>query len=100
MAGNIARAIAVGVNVQNEASRLGTVSAEAQANTFKTFTTCVVKADGSGFVKVVREIGGKRIQLVSVSFEEEAGSNAEITHISARKELTGNDVIESFDSRA
>ena len=39
--------------------RLGSVSSIGQANTWRTFTTCTVRPDGSGFVQVVRD--GKRI---------------------------------------
>src|SRR3990167_5307887 len=38
-----------------ETWRLGSVSAESQANAWRTFTTCQVNADGSGFVQVRRD---------------------------------------------
>lgn len=39
---------------QKETSRLGSYSATGNANTWRTFTTCHVNADGSGWVLVQR----------------------------------------------
>ena len=57
-------AYAVGFNKQGarqngQASRLGHGSAMANANTWRTFTSCHVNADGSGYVEVSRD--GKTI---------------------------------------
>ena len=38
-----------------EARRLGTMAAEGRADTWRTFTACRVKADGSGSVEVKRD---------------------------------------------
>lgn len=39
----------------SQASRLGHGAAMANANTWRTFTTCHVNADGSGYVGVARD---------------------------------------------
>ena len=52
------QAIAIGFDKsgrQKESSRLGSESARANANTWRTFTTCQVRANGSGFVEVRRD---------------------------------------------
>ena len=44
------------VSPQNRATtRLGNGAARAQANTWRTFTTCHVRADGSGYVRAIRD---------------------------------------------
>lgn len=48
---------------QKETHRLGCRSAQAQANTWRTFTTAYVNSDGSGYVLVQR--GGKTIHTYS-----------------------------------
>lgn len=73
MAATIARAIAVGINQKTETSRLGTVSAEAQANTHETFTTCKVTADGSGSITLERNCAGDRRTLVVIEITAETG---------------------------
>ena len=40
---------------EKESHRLGSTEAEGQANTFRTFATCLVRADGSGFIQVRRD---------------------------------------------
>lgn len=78
-----------------ECSRLGSESAEARAQTFKTFTICGVKADGSGYVRIERVIDGKRVALASISFDAEEGTNADTTYIAARNGFTGEHHVES-----
>lgn len=51
-------AICTGIDMsgrQKQVTRLGSYAAEAQANTWKTFTTCCVWKDGSGYVSVQRD---------------------------------------------
>lgn len=55
MAATIAKAIGQDTSRVKEAHRLGSARAEGQANTWRTFTTCVVNRDGSGFVQVRRD---------------------------------------------
>ena len=43
-----------GSSQASEATRLGHGSVRVQANTWRTFTTCWVDADGSGYVEVTR----------------------------------------------
>lgn len=40
---------------RKESSRLGSQCAEAEANTWRTFTFCHVNADGSGSIQVKRD---------------------------------------------
>ena len=54
MAKCIAKAIGSDKSRDKECHRLGSHSAEGQANTWHTFTRCVVFADGSGQVSVRR----------------------------------------------
>lgn len=57
MAATIARAQGYrrdGSPQNREATRLGSGMAEAMANTWKTFTECSIKADGSGYIRVGR----------------------------------------------
>lgn len=64
-------AIARGENGRARASkkvtRCGSRNATGQANTWRTFTTCHVRADGSGFVKVVQD----DVVLISCDFGPE-----------------------------
>lgn len=55
MANTIAKCFGSDSTRTKEASRLGSQSATAQANTWRTFTTCTVDRDGSGYVQVVRD---------------------------------------------
>ena len=71
MAETIARAFGMNKTSRTEANRLGTVSAVAQANTRRTFTQTMVKADGSGSVKIERTIDGKRVAIAFVEFGPE-----------------------------
>ena len=51
-------AIAIGYDVSGrvkETSRLGSARAHAEANTWRTFTTAAIRADGSGYVTVRRD---------------------------------------------
>lgn len=75
MAATIARAIGKSAETTTEAVRLGPESAEAQANTFKTFTTAKIKADGSGSIEVQRTKGdGTRVVIGRMEFgPEESG---------------------------
>lgn len=79
MAATIARAIgrsqrSDGTKVETEGTRLGHQESEAQANTYRTFTTAVVRKDGSGFIRVEREFeDGKRRPLGQMTFRAEDG---------------------------
>lgn len=55
MAATIARAFGFDSTRTKEVSRLGHHSARGEANTWRTFTSCNVRADGSGEVTVVRD---------------------------------------------
>lgn len=55
MAKTIAIATGTDTNRQKETYRLGSQSAQAQANTWRTFATAYVNADGSGYVFVQRD---------------------------------------------
>ena len=58
MAATIAYAVGYkrdGNRQSQQASRLGHGAAMGNANTWRTFTTCQVDADGSGYVSVVRD---------------------------------------------
>lgn len=54
MANTIALAFGQDNTRLKETHRLGSVSSTAQANTWRTITTCHVNADGSGYVEVIR----------------------------------------------
>ena len=57
MAATIARARGYrkdGTPQNAEVIRLGAGGADAMANTWKTFTTCCIDADGSGYLRVAR----------------------------------------------
>jgi hypothetical protein len=72
MAATIARVIGTGKDSVATAERPGTVSAEAQANTFKTFTTTKINADGSGSMQVERTTGnGERVVIGRMDFGPE-----------------------------
>lgn len=103
MAATIGRLITTGLDWTTTTDRPGTVSAEAQANTFDTFTTCFVKADGSGSVKVERNIDGKRVCVGMMEFGPE-GTPSETTtilsghgYITGRAVLAGEPLIEKLD---
>lgn len=55
MAATIAKAYGLDNTREKETHRLGSVAATAEANTWRTFTTCHVKKDGSGYVTVYRD---------------------------------------------
>jgi hypothetical protein len=55
MAATIAKAIGYDNSRTKAVHRLGHQSSEAEANTWRTFTTCFVNKDGSGFVEVRRD---------------------------------------------
>jgi len=66
MAATIARAQGFkrdGTAQNGEATRLGHGQAFAEANTWRTFTTACVEADGHGYVRVVRD--GEQIHFFS-----------------------------------
>lgn len=70
MAATIAYAVGFnngGERQNGQASRLGHGAAMANANTWRTFTTCHVNADGSGYVEVARD--GKTIHHFSFGAE-------------------------------
>lgn len=55
MAATIAKCIGIDLNRRKVETRLGHRASEAQANTYRTFTTCYVSKDGSGYVEVTRD---------------------------------------------
>jgi hypothetical protein len=57
MAATIAYAYGGDSTRVKETHRLGSQFAKAEANTWRTFTTCVVDRDGSGYVSVMRDGG-------------------------------------------
>lgn len=61
MAKTIAKCRGIGKTTASVASRLGHVASEAEANIWRTFTLCYVRADGSGTVKVKRD--GKLLHI-------------------------------------
>ena len=61
MAKTIAKCCGHDSSRTKEAHRLGSKCASAEANTWRTFTSCHVNADGSGTVQVKRD--GKIIHL-------------------------------------
>lgn len=64
MAATIARATGYDKSGRaKETTRLGSHSARGDANTWHTFATCYVEADGSGYVMVTRD--GKTIHEFS-----------------------------------
>lgn len=57
MAATIAKAIGYDMTRVKQVQRLGSACARAEANTWETFATAYIKADGSGYVEVKR--GGR-----------------------------------------
>ncbi len=55
MAATIAIATGYDASRAKEIHRLGSVGARARANTWRTFTTAYVQADGSGYIEVERD---------------------------------------------
>jgi hypothetical protein len=55
MANTIAKAIGHDSSRIKETHRLGSRFAQAEANTWRTFSTAFVAADGSGYVEVIRD---------------------------------------------
>ena len=55
MANTIAKAVGADSRRIKEVHRLGSEYAVAEANTWRTFTTTMVRKDGSGFMKVTRD---------------------------------------------
>jgi Na+-translocating ferredoxin:NAD+ oxidoreductase RnfG subunit len=55
MAKTIARAFGHDSSRTKETTRLGHKASTGQANTWRTFTTCHVREDGSGYVEVKRD---------------------------------------------
>jgi hypothetical protein len=55
MAATIAKCRGLDSSREKEAHRLGARASEAQANTWRTFSTAFVRADGSGYVEVHRD---------------------------------------------
>lgn len=55
MATTIAKAIGFNNVLVKSTYRLGRVRAEAEANTWRTFTHCSVHRSGSGYVRVIRD---------------------------------------------
>ena len=68
MAKTIAKAIGMDSTRIKNVHRLGSKCAEGQANTYRTFTTCYVSADGSGYVHVERD--GKMLHNFTFGPEE------------------------------
>ena len=69
MAKTIAIATGWDKSRKKETHRLGAVSSEGQANTWRTFTKCYVEADGSCMVSIIRD--GKCLIARSFGPEEE-----------------------------
>lgn len=72
MANTIAYAVGfqkTGERQNGQASRLGHGAAMANANTWRTFTTCYVTKDGSGYVEVSRD--GRTMHHFSFGPEDE-----------------------------
>jgi hypothetical protein len=79
MADTIARAIGRGMNSVTESSRPGTMEAEAQANTFETFTKSVIQPNGSTRITVSRGSEPEsRIQILEISIGPETDKEPEI----------------------
>lgn len=57
MARTIAYAVGYDRSRAKQVSRLGHEASQGQANTWRTFTTCYVAADGRGYVQVERPKG-------------------------------------------
>ena len=55
MAATIARAIGRDSNREKQVHRLGSVDASGYADTWRTFATCHIRKDGSGYVEVQRD---------------------------------------------
>lgn len=68
MAKTIAKAIGYDRSRTKAVHRLGHLSSEAQANTWRTFTSCYIRGDGSGYVEVSRN--GQRIHFFEFGPEE------------------------------
>ena len=78
MAATIARAQGYyrdGSPQNKEATRLGNGLAEAQANTWKTFTKCSIDAKGSGYIRV-----GRGSRSFTYTFGPEL-EELEVTHV-------------------
>ena len=73
MSATIGRLITTGLDWTNTCSKPGTVKVEAQANTFETFVTSKVNADGSGSVTIERKCGDDRRTLVEIDITPETG---------------------------
>ena len=79
MADTIARAIGRGMNSVTESSRPGTMEAEAQANTFETFTKSVIQPNGSALITVARGSEPEsRIQILEITIGSETDEEPEI----------------------
>ena len=55
MAATIAKCTGYDASREKNRTALGSVAARGEANTWRTFTTCCVDKDGSGYVRVVRD---------------------------------------------
>lgn len=79
MAATIACAIGRGMNSVRKSSCLGTTEAEAQANTFATFTRSVIQPDGSAQITVARGAEpDSRSQILEISISPETDAEAKI----------------------
>lgn len=79
VAATIARAIGRGTHWTGESSREGPIEAEAQANTFETFTKSVIQSDGSAQITVARgSDADSRSQLVAINIAPESDREPEI----------------------
>ena len=80
MADTIAFAVGRGKNNVTESSRPGPEEAEARANTYRTFTTSVIKKDGSARLTIRREFHGEgRRTLVVIDINPETDLEPQIT---------------------
>lgn len=72
MAATIAKAVGMSKTNSKEVTRLGHEASLGEANTWRTFTCCYVRKNGSGYVKVTRD--GKLIH--EFSFGPEGDTDA------------------------
>ncbi len=78
----IAVAIGRSPGMESKITKLGESSAEGQANTFNTFTTAKVEADGSGSVSVGRRLrDGRNIVIHHAVFGPEGRDGEDIVEV-------------------
>lgn len=67
--------------METQGTRLGATQSEGRAQTFKTFTVCVVNADGSGWVQVERIAGDRRVVIHRAEFGPEGAAQEFVVNI-------------------